>query len=49
MRKCHEGFKEAESYSEPCQLKPLTIFAKNFILDVWQGFEYASGEVFTTF
>ena len=25
--------------------KPLTILAKNFILDIWQGYQYASEEV----
>ena len=37
-------------YSEPCRkskmnifsVKPLTIFAKGSILDVWQGLEYVS-------
>ena len=31
-----------ETYSEFCQTSSLTIFAKNSILDVWQGSEYAS-------
>ena len=43
-------FQSTEVYSEPYQtskmerlVKPLTIFAKLFILDVWQGSEYATG------
>ena len=28
--------------------KPLTVFAKRSILDVWQGFEYVSGEKIET-
>ena len=35
-----------EAYSEPCQIsKPISILAKRFILDVWQGSEYASDYV----
>ena len=44
----------SEAYSEPCQTSnveffcekmPLTIFTKNYILDVWQGFENAFGSI----
>ena len=44
----------SEAYSEPCQTSnveffcekmPLTIFTKNYILDVWQGSENAFGSI----
>ena len=28
---------------------PLTIFAKRFILDIWKGFEYATGTILKTY
>ena len=36
----HERVK-GETHSELCDFLPLTISTKNFVLDVWQGSDYA--------
>ena len=33
-------------YSERCQTSKMDLFAKTYILDVWQSSEYASGRDF---